>query len=49
MLGNPGCNSIEGRGMVRVVGLEPTLLSEPDFESGAATNYTTPALTSRNI
>lgn len=35
--------------MVRVVGLEPTLLSEPDFESGAATNYTTPALTSRNI
>ena len=29
--------------MVRVVGLEPTLLSEPDFESGASTNFTTPA------
>lgn len=29
--------------MVRVVGLEPTLLSEPDFESGASTNSTTPA------
>lgn len=30
--------------MVRVVGLEPTLLAEPDFESGASTNFTTPAL-----
>lgn len=30
--------------MVRVVGLEPTLLSEPDFESGASTSSTTPAL-----
>ena len=29
--------------MVRVVGVEPTLLSEPDFESGASTNSTTPA------
>ena len=29
--------------MVRVVGLEPTLLAEPDFESGASTNSTTPA------
>lgn len=29
--------------MVRVVGLEPTLLSEPDFESGASTSFTTPA------
>ena len=29
--------------MVRVVGLEPTLLAEPDFESGASTNFTTPA------
>ena len=29
--------------MVRVVGIEPTLLSEPDFESGASTNSTTPA------
>jgi hypothetical protein len=31
------------RGLVRVVGLEPTLLAEPDFESGASTNFTTPA------
>ncbi len=30
--------------MVRVVGIEPTLLSEPDFESGASTSSTTPAL-----
>lgn len=29
--------------MVRVVGLEPTLLSELDFESSASTNSTTPA------
>jgi hypothetical protein len=29
--------------MVRVVGVEPTLLSEPDFESGASTKSTTPA------
>ena len=29
--------------VVRVVGLEPTLLAEPDFESGASTNSTTPA------
>lgn len=29
--------------MVRAVGLEPTLLSEPDFESGASTSFTTPA------
>ena len=29
--------------LVRVVGLEPTLLAEPDFESGASTNSTTPA------
>lgn len=29
--------------MVRVVGIEPTLLSEPDFESGASTSFTTPA------
>jgi hypothetical protein len=29
--------------MVRVVGLEPTLLSELDFESSASTNFTTPA------
>ena len=26
------------------VGIEPTLLSEPDFESGASTNFTTEAL-----
>ena len=31
------------RDMVRAVGLEPTLLAEPDFESGASTNFTTPA------
>ena len=29
--------------LVRVVGLEPTLLAEPNFESGASTNSTTPA------
>jgi hypothetical protein len=29
--------------MVRAVGIEPTLLAEPDFESGASTNSTTPA------
>ncbi len=29
--------------LVRVVGIEPTLLSEPDFESGASTSSTTPA------
>jgi hypothetical protein len=29
--------------MVRVVGIEPTLLAEPDFESGASTSFTTPA------
>ena len=27
---------------MRVVGLEPTLLAEPDFEAGASTNFTTP-------
>ena len=31
------------RGVVRAVGIEPTLLSEPDFESGASTSFTTPA------
>jgi len=30
--------------MVRVAGVEPALLAEPDFESGASTNSTTPAL-----
>jgi hypothetical protein len=30
--------------LVRAVGIEPTLLAEPDFESGASTNSTTPAL-----
>src|SRR5579859_962994 len=30
-------------GLVRAVGIEPTLLSEPDFESGASTSSTTPA------
>ncbi len=28
---------------MRVVGIEPTFLSEPDFESGASTNSATPA------
>ncbi len=28
---------------MRAVGIEPTLLSEPDFESGASTSFTTPA------
>ena len=32
-----------GRILVRAVGVEPTLLSEPDFESGASANSTTPA------
>ncbi len=30
--------------MVRAVGVEPTLLSEPDFESGASANSATPAM-----
>ena len=29
--------------LVPRVGIEPTLLSEPDFESGASTNFTTEA------
>jgi len=29
--------------VVRVAGVEPALLAEPDFESGASTNSTTPA------
>jgi hypothetical protein len=32
------------REMVPGVGIEPTLLSEPDFESGASTNFTTRAV-----
>ena len=32
------------KAMVRAVGVEPTLLAEPDFESGASTNSTTPAM-----
>ena len=31
--------------MVPRVGIEPTLLAEPDFESGASTNFTTEART----
>ena len=31
------------RQLVRVAGVEPALLAEPDFESGASTNSTTPA------
>jgi hypothetical protein len=30
--------------LVRAVGIEPTLLSEQDFESSASTSSTTPAL-----
>lgn len=42
---SPDVSSVIGlrRRMVRVVGIEPTLLSEPDFESGASTSFTTPA------
>ncbi len=29
--------------VVRAVGVEPTLLTEPDFESGASANSATPA------
>ena len=29
--------------MVPLAGLEPALLSEPDFESGASTNFATEA------
>jgi hypothetical protein len=32
------------KGVVRAVGIEPTLLAERDFESRASTNSTTPAL-----
>jgi hypothetical protein len=31
------------RMVVRAVGIEPTLLAEPDFESGASTSSATPA------
>ena len=40
LLGDMGSSKKE---MVRAVGVEPTLLAEPDFESGASTNSTTPA------
>ena len=40
--GNEGSASEESE-MVRAVGIEPTLLAEPDFESGASTSFTTPA------
>jgi hypothetical protein len=39
-----GANSFLLSSVVRAVGIEPTLLSEPDFESGASTNSTTPAM-----
>ncbi len=35
--------------MVRAVGIEPTLLTEPDFESGASTSSTTPAILRERI
>ena len=41
--GNGSARSRRVLRMVRAVGLEPTLLSEPDFESGASTSFTTPA------
>ncbi|MDB5483571.1 MAG: hypothetical protein JWO83_4624 [Caulobacteraceae bacterium] len=44
---NPPCGAppkFEGALLVvRAVGVEPTLLSEPDFESGASANSATPA------
>ncbi len=38
-----GAANMGEKEMVRAVGIEPTLLSEPDFESGASTSSTTPA------
>ena len=38
-----GIASLAKKRVVRAVGLEPTILAEPDFESGASTNFTTPA------
>jgi hypothetical protein len=35
--------------VVRAAGLEPALLAEPDFESGASTNSTTPAMSCLNV
>jgi hypothetical protein len=35
--------SITTNVLVRAAGVEPALLAEPDFESGASTNSTTPA------
>ena len=44
-LDSGGSNPLNGAGgiLVRAVGVEPTLLSEPDFESGASANSATPA------
>ena len=42
----PPCSGVNGscrEGLVRAVGIEPTLLAERDFESRASTNSTTPA------
>jgi hypothetical protein len=35
--------------LVRVVGIEPTLLAEQDFESCASTSFTTPARGSNSV
>ena len=35
--------------LVPPVGLEPTLLAEPDFESGVSTNFTTEARSADSI
>ena len=44
-LDSGGSKPFNGAGgiLVRAVGVEPTLLSEPDFESGASANSATPA------
>jgi site-specific DNA recombinase len=43
MLGDMDMSKMSSEKMVPPVGIEPTLLSEPDFESGASTNSTTGA------
>jgi hypothetical protein len=41
--GQAAAQALARQNLVRAVGIEPTLLSEPDFESGASTSFTTPA------
>ena len=38
-----GARNCAGAAMVPGEGIEPTLLSKPDFESGASTNFAIPA------